>query len=280
LKNNYANETTVIVLLRQMFVYFRKAHEPNEALTKIMKLILRGLWLCTTLLGVSLFATSQKRTDFLDPLYQVVKDSTAAKFIRNVERQSDSLYYVSVTDKSGQVMMLGSFIDAGLEMEQGHFKYFYANGTHESEGNYKRGVKSGTWHRWNFNGVPKPDRFYPDEAKPRVPRSTHAAAYPGGMDSLQNFIRENLKYPDAAIDRQIEGTVYITFMIDQAGDLRHAEVSRGVHYLLDDEALRLISMMPDWSPATRNGVPVESSFIMPITFDLKTHEESMKGQSH
>ena len=82
------------------------------------------------------------------------------------------------------------------------------------------------------------------------------------------MVNDSLRYPEEARERLIEGTVYITFQIDQAGDVRQPEVTEGVHYLLDEEALRFVSTLPTWTPATRNGVAVESSFIMPITFSI------------
>ncbi|MEZ4801086.1 MAG: energy transducer TonB, partial [Flavobacteriales bacterium] len=91
--------------------------------------------------------------------------------------------------------------------------------------------------------------------------------------ALQQMVNDSLQYPAEAVERNIEGTVYVTFMIDAAGDVRNAEISEGVHYLLDEEALRFVSTMPSWAPATRSGIPVDSNFIMPITFNLNRKAE-------
>jgi TonB family protein len=252
-----------------MFVYFRGTLVPKQSSAKIMKLIAKGLWAIFLVLGVQQIAVAQSRREFLDPQHNVVRDSVTAKFIRIVEFKADSLYHVTESYKSGQLSMSGAYLDKELAVAQGPFEFFFANGNKESEGSYKRGNKTGTWKRWDYKGNPKPDKFYPDEFKQRSTRTTKGASFPGGTAALQTFLSDNLKYPDQAFERQLEGIVYVTFVIDAEGDMRNAEISHGVHYLLDDEALRVIASMPDWSPASRNGVPVESNFIMPITFDLK-----------
>lgn len=257
-----------------MFAYFRSTLVPNEAVTKIMKLIARGLWVILLFLGSQQFVAAQVRRQYLDPQYQQVKDSTVAKFIRTIELQADSLYHVRDIYRKGQLAMEGTFVDKDCAIQQGYFTYYFENGIKESEGNYKRGSKVGYWKRWDFKGNPKPDRFYPDEYKQRQNRTTKGASFPGGTAALQRFLTDSLAYPDEAFDRQIEGIVYVTFIIDQEGDVRNAEISHGVHYLLDDEALRIVGNMPTWSPASRNGMPVESSFIMPVTFDLKSEGRS------
>jgi protein TonB len=79
-----------------------------------------------------------------------------------------------------------------------------------------------------------------------------------------------LIYPADARNRGIEGTVYVSFTIDKFGNVRDPLVTTSVHYLLDEEAIRFVSEMPEWSPAAKNGNYVETQFIMPITFDLET----------
>jgi TonB family protein len=81
-------------------------------------------------------------------------------------------------------------------------------------------------------------------------------------------VNDSLNYPKEAVERKLEGTVYVNFTIDATGEVSHPMVSDGVHYLLDEEALRFISSLPSWTPASKNGIPVESNYIMPIVFDL------------
>lgn len=216
---------------------------------------------------------AQIRTECLDPQFNVVPEeaSRLTKYVREVTTLPDSSFMVRVFFKTGEMMMAGRYVDKDLLVEDGDFVYYYANGITESKGRYKNGSKVGTWKRWNYDGRIKPDRFYPDETFKRSSRTTAAAKFPGGSGALQKLVSDSLIYPLEAKSRQIEGTVYVTFMIDAFGDVRQPEVTEGVHYLLDEEALRFVSKMPTWSPATRYGVPVDTQFVMPITFSLRSN---------
>jgi|GEM_PF-575552 len=232
---------------------------------------------------ISVFAliepvSAQTRTEYLDPQFNIMsaEASQKSKFVRSVTMLSDSSLAVQVNYVTGETMMTGRYTDPDLTVEDGDFAYFYANGTTESTGRFRNGTKIGTWKRWNYDGREKPNRFYPDENFRRSNRTTAAAKFPGGSAALQKLVIDSLVYPSEAKQRKLEGTVYVTFVIDEAGDVRQAEVSDGVHYLLDEEALRFVSKMPSWTAATRHGLPVDTSFIMPITFSLKD-ESSVTG---
>lgn len=245
---------------------------PNEDQLTDMKLFLKSLGLLAGMVCMNVASQAQTRVEYLDPQFNLVADSVGSKYVRTINILNDTLYEVQVVFRTGEFMMFGAYADKNLTIENGDFKYYYANGNLESEGKFKNGSKVGTWKRWNYDSRPKPDRFYPDENFKRSNRTTAAAKFPGGTPALQQLVADSLLYPQEAKDRKIEGTVYVTFLIDSEGDVRQPEISEGVHYLLDDEALRFVSKMPGWTPATRNGLPVDSSFIMPITFDLRAFQ--------
>jgi len=231
----------------------------------------RILHLCAFAMGIflSVSALGQAVTsEYLDAQFNVLPTADKAKYQREVTVSPDSSYAVLVKYITGETFMKGVYSDAKLENEHGNFTYFYANGNSESEGRFKNGYKVGTWKRWNFEGVKKPDRYYPDEDFVKKSRTTSPAKFPGGMTALQKMVSDSLKYPAEAKERKLEGTVYITFTIDATGEVSHPEVSDGVHYLLDEEALRFVSSLPTWTPAAKNGLPVDSSYIMPISFDM------------
>lgn len=92
--------------------------------------------------------------------------------------------------------------------------------------------------------------------------------YPGGEKALKTFITENIRYPKEAVTKRISGKVYVTFVIDENGKVVDAKIARGVDPLLDEEALRVIKSMPDWTPGTNKGVKVKVSFTMPVQFAL------------
>lgn len=64
------------------------------------------------------------------------------------------------------------------------------------------------------------------------------------------------------------GTVYLKFIVEKDGTLTNIEIGRGVSQLLDAEAIRVVSLMPNWTPATQNGEPVSVHYTLPINFRL------------
>jgi TonB family protein len=96
------------------------------------------------------------------------------------------------------------------------------------------------------------------------------AQYPGGQEALKKYIKDNLKFPQTAIDMGIEGKCYLKFIVSQSGNISNVKVVRGVTDCpeCDKEAIRLIKAMPDWIPGKINGKPVNSTFTLPVQFKL------------
>ena len=76
--------------------------------------------------------------------------------------------------------------------------------------------------------------------------------YPSGMDEVVKYIQTHIQYPPTAVYKKIEGKVWIESVIDRDGKVVQPKVAYSVHPLLDQEALRIIKMMPDWRPGTLN----------------------------
>ena len=99
------------------------------------------------------------------------------------------------------------------------------------------------------------------------PEIDKAAEFPGGTMAMINFISQNLKYPQEAKDNDIQGRVLVVFTIQADGKVTDVHVNNPVHPLLDAEAIRVVSMLPDFTPAmTADGTPVSSSSYFPINF--------------
>ena len=97
--------------------------------------------------------------------------------------------------------------------------------------------------------------------------------YPGGTPALIEFLEGNLKYPEQAEREGIEGRVVATFIVELDGSVTNAKIALSVHPLLDAEALRVVSLMPNWNPGKNCG---RVRYSLPITFRLKTDNESAK----
>lgn len=92
--------------------------------------------------------------------------------------------------------------------------------------------------------------------------------YPGGLQELMNFLMQNVKYPDAAKAKGLEGKVVVRFTVDAKGKVVNPTVIKSVDPMLDAEALRVVGKMPAWKPASVDGKPVDSQFVVPVSFKL------------
>ncbi|WP_162097979.1 M56 family metallopeptidase [Marinilabilia salmonicolor] len=92
--------------------------------------------------------------------------------------------------------------------------------------------------------------------------------FPGGDLALHNYIANNLKYPDEAKEKSVEGRVYVNYIIAPSGKVDNVRVVRGVDPMLDAEAKRIIEGMPEWKPGKQRGKSVAVSFTSPVDFKL------------
>jgi TonB family protein len=92
--------------------------------------------------------------------------------------------------------------------------------------------------------------------------------FPGGSIALNKFLGENIEYPEQALKDTIQGRVFVNFIVRKDGAISEAKVVRGVAESLDNEALRVINLMPKWIPGMQKGKPVSVSFLLPINFVL------------
>lgn len=92
--------------------------------------------------------------------------------------------------------------------------------------------------------------------------------FPGGEDAFTGFVRENVKYPAEAVKDKIEGRVIIKFIIRETGKYSDLKIIRSVRSDLDNECLRVLAQMPDWTPGMIGEKPVSVSFSIPIRFVL------------
>ncbi len=92
--------------------------------------------------------------------------------------------------------------------------------------------------------------------------------FPGGDAALMQFIANNTKYPEIAKENGIQGRVFVQFVIDINGKVTSVRIARGVDPYLDQEALRVVKMIPNWTPGRQRGQAVPVNFIVPINFRL------------
>jgi protein TonB len=92
--------------------------------------------------------------------------------------------------------------------------------------------------------------------------------YNGGLSAMGRFFQQKLKYPASAKRMGIEGSVFVSFVVNGDGSIRDVQVVRGIHPDCDKEAIRVVSLLPGWVGGKQGGIPVAVRMVLPITFRL------------
>jgi len=101
------------------------------------------------------------------------------------------------------------------------------------------------------------------------PEVDKMAEFPGGTMAMMSFLAQTIKYPQEAKDNGIQGRVLVTFTVQPDGKVTDAHVENPVNPLLDAEAIRVVSLMPTFSPALKaDGTPVSVTTAVPVNFRL------------
>lgn len=92
--------------------------------------------------------------------------------------------------------------------------------------------------------------------------------FPGGDKALFEFVAQNMVYPQEAFNARIEGSVFVEFIINTDGKAVDAKILRSLTPECDAEVLRIVSILPLWQPATKDGKPIATRFVLPVQFKL------------
>lgn len=90
----------------------------------------------------------------------------------------------------------------------------------------------------------------------------------GGMAAFYKMASENLHYPAQARRMNVEGKVFIEFVVDKEGKIGNIVIVKGIGAGCDEEAIRILKLSPDWQPAKQRGKPVKQRIVLPIFFKL------------
>jgi protein TonB len=91
----------------------------------------------------------------------------------------------------------------------------------------------------------------------------------GGMQSFYDYINSHIRYPSSARRMNIEGRVFVQFVVERDGSISQVQAIRGITESCDNEAIRVVSNAPAWKPGKQRGKPVRVKMVLPITFKLQ-----------
>ncbi|RDB03715.1 energy transducer TonB [Runella aurantiaca] len=121
--------------------------------------------------------------------------------------------------------------------------------------------------------TPAPEATKPAEVEAKAPEIFEKVEidpqFAGGNEGLRTFLMKNLHYPSPAQRSNIQGRVYLTFTVEPDGSLSNINVIRGIGFGCDEEAIRVMKLMPKWKPGKQSGRAVRVKFTMPIVFALE-----------
>ena len=140
--------------------------------------------------------------------------------------------------------------------KNGQLLFYWENGLFRRDDMYNNGeLVSGKCYDKMGNLIPY---FYPD-----MP-----AIFPGGSEAMEKYIKTNLQYPKTALQKNIQGTVVVNFVVGSTGFIRQCWISKSVDRELNAEAIRLVRKMPKWIVELKNGEAVSSIQKAEINFNL------------
>lgn len=104
--------------------------------------------------------------------------------------------------------------------------------------------------------------------------------FPGGVEKLYQIIEDSLQYPKSAFQDRIGGRVITQFIVDTTGNVIEIQILKGIRNDIDQEAIRLVSLLNGWTPGTQGGRKVKVRFQLPLTFfpDTKWRKEYKKKE--
>jgi TonB family C-terminal domain len=117
------------------------------------------------------------------------------------------------------------------------------------------------------------DELMPQLSEQEIEDIVHARSeimpeYPGGYEALVRFLFKHTEYPSVAKKQKIEGRVWCAFIINKDGSVTDIKIEKGIYSFLDDEALRVLRLMPLWTPGRIDNQPVRVRVYLPIVFKL------------
>lgn len=103
--------------------------------------------------------------------------------------------------------------------------------------------------------------------------------FPGGMVKMYEFLGDNVKYPEAASEKNITGTVFVSFVVSPTGAVSNVQITKGLGYGCDAEVVRVVKNFPKWIPGTQDGKAVSVRYTLPVNFQLEEADKQTSAKS-
>lgn len=256
------------------------------------------------LFSMPFFLQAQQKLDtiFYNQNWEVTKVKDSIEYYRIATKVKNE-FQVNDYYTNNQLQMSGTFISLDKENRNGNFKFYTKLGELSSEGIYKNNLKQGVWKEYkngklwvssmyeedSLNGeflvfyptgkIKRNDIYRKGELKVGLCYDKNGndttyfpfeeyAQFEGGEEEMEKFISETIEYPDKALNEKLSGRVIVRYYVDVKGRVKEPLIMSNTPEILNKSALKCIKLMPDFTPASIDGVKIGTYFYLPIVFNL------------
>lgn len=235
----------------------------------------------------SLLAAGQDKNQFyaLDSkMNQTVLDSS--KYILWIHATEDGNWVWDYYYTWGSLVKSTTYADHDGKVLNGRFCIYNQWGNLDSTGLFNHGKKNGRFYKlksysadsllavmqYDYAGdslVKCVDLLAERLNKSTDSTNTLQSEYPGGLSQWTAYLSHNLRYPDRVMNKNIQGQVRITFLVDTDGNIKDPYIQKSVEYSIDQAAIELINKSGKWIPGTLNGMNINTDQTQPVNFRLE-----------
>ena len=234
--------------------------------------------LLTLVFTLAAFISYGQDTTYFDLNHKKVKSSKEAYYFQIIQKSNSSkLNIVKTFFKSGKIKS-----EYSQNKKVNCYTEWYENGQlRRADTTNSKGELNGQVLSYWENGVLKRNDFFKkgkllkgncyDKDGKEIDHFDYKVmpSFPGGENMMRKFLGSKANYPNKCAEQGIQGTVLISFTVNPDGVLSNFKLENSVDPSLDSEALRVASLMPQWSPGLIEGEPVNTRHTIPIDFRLR-----------
>lgn len=232
-------------------------------------------------LAASAHAQQKDAFYLLDAGWNATSNKDSVKYFIRVKALSDTCWQWDYYNVSGPLMRSEQYRDKAGNLQEGTAYYYDHTGRLDSTTQYRGGKKNGDAYKYTGDSMRMRCKYvyrddslvdFVDAGNPpseKLDSVEEESEYPGGSKQWLRYLNKNLKYPDRAVNGNIQGDVRVAFVVDKDGSILRPFIAHSVEFSLDEESLRIVSQSGKWTPAVQFGKKVKSYKIQPVAFRLQ-----------
>lgn len=241
-------------------------------------ILLPLLWIAAPLLHAQ--TPDNPRFYLWTPDWRNTTIADSAAYLSAFSHKSDTVWQFDTWRFAGPMVSSEQYADQTATVRNGRQTYYHRTGFVDSTGDMIHGLPDGKWAYANDSGIITGYKFFtrgvvdsmqtvePDHADSGPVAGEEESSFPGGLKAWKRYLVSKMDSPARAQQLGVSGTVMVTFVVDEQGNIQWPEIHRSIEYSLDTQSLKIISHSPKWKPASKNGVPVKSFKLQPLQFAI------------